>query len=84
MFILKTYINILDWKIGTSENYTIKNASEEIREGPWYINSSDYKDYLYGIYFPYLCTDNDLPNLQKLSEFLERLFEKYYKWKNKK
>ena len=84
LFILKTYLNILNWKIGSSENYTIKNATEETREGPWYLNSSDYKEYLHGIYFPYLCTDDDLPNLQKLSEFLEKLFEKYYKWKSKK
>ena len=83
LLILKTYLNILDWKIG-SKNYTIVDATEEIKEGPWYLNSSNYKDYLYGIYYPFLCTKEDLPNLQKLSEFLEKLFEKYFKWKNKK
>ena len=83
LFILKTYLNILDWDIGNS-NYTILNATEETKEGPWYLNSSNYKDYLYGIYYPYLCEDKDLRNLQKLSEFLEKLFEKYFKWKNKK
>ena len=84
LFILKTYLNILDWKIGKSNNYTIINATEEIKEGPWYLNSSNYKDYLYGIYYPYLCTEENLPNLQKLSEFLKKLFEKHFKWKNKK
>lgn len=84
LFILKTYLNILDWGIGSSENYTIINATEETKEGPWYLNSSNYKDYLYGIYYPYLCKEDDLPNLQKLSEFLAKLFEKYFKWKNKK
>ena len=84
LFILKTYLNILDWGIGNSKNYTIINATKETKEGPWYINSSNYKDYLYGIYYPYLCKDEDLPNLQKLSEFLGKLFEKYMKWKNKK
>ena len=84
LFILKTYLNILDWKIGNSNNYTIINATEEQKEDPWYLNSSNYKDYLYGIYYPYLCEEENLPNLQKLSEFLKKLFEKHFKWKNKK
>ena len=83
LLILKTYLNILDWKIGSS-NFTIINATLENKEGPWYLNSSNYEDYLYGIYYSYLCTNEDLPNLQKISEFLKKLFEKYFKWKNKK
>ena len=84
LFILKTYLNILDWNIGTLNYSSIKNATEEEKEGPWYVNSSNYKDYLYGIYYPDLCNSSDLQNLQKLSDFLEKLFEKYYKWKEKK
>ena len=84
LFILKTYLNILDWNIGALNYSSIKNATEEEKEGPWYMNSSNYKDYLYGIYYPDLCNSSDLPNLQKLSDFLEKLFEKYYKWKEKK
>ena len=84
LFILKTYLNILDWKIGSSDNLTILNATKAEKEGPWYLNSSNYKDYLNGIYYTHLCTEDNLPNLQKLSEFLEKLFEKYFKWKDKK
>ena len=34
LFILKTYLNILDWKIGSSDNLTILNATKEEKEGP--------------------------------------------------
>ena len=85
LFILKTYLNILKWNLTNSNStpYKIKNASEEKKEGPWYINTSNYKDYLYGIYYEF-CNVKELPYLQKLSDFLEKLFNKYYNWKNKK
>ena len=90
LFILKTYLNIIDWGIDYKENVDLENiiyAGDITQEGPWYINSSNYTEYLKGQYSQHpetnICTNKNLAQFNKLSEFLAKLFTKYFNWKNK-
>ena len=89
LFILKTYLNIKDWKMDniTIENETLINAYEENNTGTWYLDELNSTEYLKGQYYNFndsTCNPKDLSHFQKLSEFLRKLFGKYYKWKYKK
>ena len=88
LFILKTYLNIIDWGIDYKEG-ELNNlifAGNITQEGPWYLNSSNYTDYLKGQYNQNdndICNKTNLAHFNKLSEFLAKLFTKYFNWKNK-
>ena len=91
LFILKTYLNIKKWDIPPTDEYkSLEPAEQVILEGPWYLDSQNYKKYLKGQYNlkkeegdSNKCDDKNLVNFDKLSEFLAKLFEKYFSWKNK-
>ena len=89
LFILKTYLNIIDWGIDYKEGMELENiiyAGDITQEGPWYIDSSNYTEYFRGQYSQQdtdICRKTDLAHFNKLSEFLAKLFKKYFSWKNK-
>ena len=87
LFIIKTYLNIKNWNIKKTKYENLKYAPDitEVRP-PWYFNSSNYSDYFKGQYNQEsedICTPEHLANFDKLSEFLAKLFNKYFNWKNK-
>ena len=88
LFILKTYLNIIDWGIDYKEDElnNIIFAGDITQEGPWYLSGSNYTDYLKGQYNrkeEEICSNKTLANFNKVSEFLAKLFTKYFNWKNK-
>ena len=89
LFILKTYLNIKDWDIKDISDFNnLKPAKEITDQGPWYLDSQNYTEYFRGQYNQKkdgtdICTKENLANFDKLSEFLGKLFEKYFSWKNK-
>ena len=87
LFILKTYLNIKQWGMNDTSNFSNLILAKEIEdEGPWYLNSSKYTEYFKGQYNLNdndICTGENLSNLDKLSQFLGKLFKKYFSWKNK-
>ena len=86
LLILKTYLNIIDWDLKGTEHNNLKYAADIEEEGPWYLNSSNYSNYFYGQYndnTSEYCSKDDLDRFDKLSEFLSKLFNKYFNWKNK-
>ena len=87
LFIIKTDLNIKNWNIKKTKYENLKYAPDitEVRP-PWYFNSSNYSDYFKGQYNQEsedICTPEHLANFDKLSEFLAKLFNKYFNWKNK-
>jgi hypothetical protein len=87
LFILKTYLNIKNWNIKKTKYENLKYAPDITEDKPpWYFNSSNYSDYFKGQYNQEsedICTPEHLANFDKLSEFLAKLFNKYFNWKNK-
>ena len=87
LFILKTYLNIKEWKMNDITDFNNLIYAKEIEEsGPWYLNSSNYSLYFKGQYNQKdssICSAENLSHLDKLSQFLSKLFKKYFSWKNK-
>ena len=87
LFILKTYLNIKDWQMTTSEHKNLIYAPNIKEKGPWYLNSSNYTEYLKGQYNQEpdtnICTEENLAHFDHLSVFLAKLFKKYFNWKYK-
>ena len=51
LFILKTYLNIKEWKMNDITDFNNLIYAKEIEEsGPWYLNSSNYSLYFKGQY----------------------------------
>ena len=86
LFILKTYLNIKEWGIDSDELNNLIFAGNINEVGPFYLDSSNYKDFLKGQYNQedeQICSRKHKRDFNKLSEFLLKLFTKYYYWKNK-
>ena len=89
LFILKTLLNIKEWGINSNELENLifaGNITEQEKVGPFYLDCLNYKDFLKGQYNQEdetICTSQNKRDFNKLSEFLAKLFTKYYNWKNK-
>ena len=89
LFILKTLLNIKEWEINSEDLDNLIFAgdiTEDDKVGPFYLDSLNYKAFLKGQYNQkddQICTNQNKKDFNKLSEFLAKLFTKYYNWKNK-
>ena len=85
LFILKTYLNIIDWDLKSSKN-DLTEAKDETKNNSWYLNETIFNEYMKGQFYSYndSCTNDNILHFSKLSEFLKKLFAKHFSWKNKK
>lgn len=95
LLILKTYENIINWKLNTYNDYgsiATREETDSSYSGPWYLELDKIEQYLFGgVYLDFknaseetnIKNKNYLTILAKTEAILKKLFMKYFGWKNK-